>query len=52
MLKALFFLVTMLVSTLKERRDLALENLVFRQQLAVFKRSCQRPQLRKTDRLF
>ena len=52
MRKALFFLVTMLVSALKERRELALENLVLRQQLAVFKRSCQRPRLRNTDRLF
>ena len=51
MLKALFFLVTMLVSALKERRELALENLVLRPQLAVFKRSCQRPRLRSTDRL-
>ncbi len=52
MQKALFFLVTMLVSALKERRELALEVLVLRQPLAVFKRSCQRPRLRNPDRLF
>ena len=52
MRKALFFLVTMLVSALKERRELALEHLVLRQPLAIFKRSCQRPRLRNTDRLF
>ncbi len=52
MLKALFFLVSMQVSALKERRELALKNLVLRQQLAVFKRSCQRLRLRNTDRLF
>ncbi len=52
MLKALFFLLSVLVSTLKERPELALEILVLRQQLAVFKRSCPRPRLRNTDRLF
>ena len=33
-------------------RDIALENLALRQQLAVFKRKCPRPRLRRTDRLF
>ena len=33
-------------------RQLALENLALRQQLAVYKRTVPRPRLRKTDRLF
>jgi putative transposase len=33
-------------------RDLALENLALRQQLAIFKRRHPRPRLRSTDRLF
>lgn len=32
--------------------DLALENLVLRQQLAILKRPKKRPQIRKKDRLF
>ena len=34
------------------RRDLLIENLVLRQQLAVYARRRQRPPLRDTDRLF
>jgi len=33
-------------------RDIALENLALRQQLAVFKRKCPRPRLRGRDRFF
>jgi hypothetical protein len=33
-------------------RQLALENLALRQQLAVYKRTTTRPKLRRTDRLF
>jgi hypothetical protein len=33
-------------------RDIALENLALRQQLAVLKRKCPRPRLRRTDRFF
>jgi hypothetical protein len=33
-------------------RQLALENLALRQQLAVYKRTVNRPRLRRTDRLF
>ena len=33
-------------------REMALENLALRQRLAVFKRHCPRPRLRKADRLF
>ena len=34
------------------RGEIALENLALRQQLAVYKRHCPRPRLRKGDRLF
>jgi len=33
-------------------KELALENLALRQQLAVMKRQCPRPRLRKVDRWF
>ena len=33
-------------------RQLALENLALRQQLAVYKRTASRPKLRRNDRLF
>jgi len=33
-------------------RQLAIENLALRQQLAVYKRTATRPRLRTTDRLF
>ena len=39
-------------SALSRHRDLALENLALRQQLAIFKRRHPRPSLRPTDRLF
>ena len=39
-------------SALKPRRDLALENLALRQQLAILKRKRQRPHLTAGDRLF
>ena len=37
---------------LRDPRDLAVENLVLRQQLAVLKRKRKRPRLRKGDRIF
>src|SRR5262245_66149769 len=49
LLSLLFSLVR---STLKERRDLALENLALRQQLAVLKRLQKRPPIENKDRLF
>src|SRR2546426_11937355 len=52
MLNALFSLLSLLLSAFKERRELALENLALRHQLAVFKRSCRKPALRYRDRLF
>ena len=39
-------------SAFSRHRDLALENLALRQQLAIFKRRHPRPSLRPTDRLF
>jgi putative transposase len=39
-------------SAFSRHRDLALENLALRQQLAIFKRRHPRPNLRPTDRLF
>ena len=40
------------LSALQPRRDLALENLALRQQLAVLRRTSSRPQLEDHDRLF
>ena len=39
-------------SSLKARRELALENLALRQQLAVLRRHAQRPKLSRADRAF
>jgi hypothetical protein len=44
--------VGVLRALLRSRRDLALENLLLRQQLAVALRSQRRPRLRQRDRLF
>jgi hypothetical protein len=48
----LFSFVGTLVTSAKSRRELAVENLVLRQQLAVFKRSVKRPKITATDRAF
>jgi putative transposase len=48
----LFLFISTLVSIIKLRRDLALENLALRQQLAVYQRCHPRPQIRQLDRLF
>jgi len=48
----LLLLTTFFTSNFKERRDLALENLALRQQLAVLKRERKRPVIKKRDRLF
>lgn len=40
------------VSVLKSRRDLALENVALRHQLMMFQRQSGRPQLKDRDRLF
>ena len=52
MIEALFLLVSFLKSGLKNRTELALENLALRQQLAILKRNRPHPRLRRTDRLF
>src|SRR5205809_2196990 len=49
---ALFGLLLRLLGSPANLRDIALENLALRQQLAVFKRKCPRPRLRRTDRFF
>ena len=45
-------LVPALISAFKARRELALENVALRQQLAVLRRSVKRPQLSNVDREF
>ena len=45
-------LVPALISAFKARRELALENVALRQQLAVIRRSVKRPRLSKVDRGF
>ncbi len=45
-------LVPALISAFKARRELALENVALRQQLAVLRRSVKRPRLLKVDRVF
>jgi putative transposase len=52
MIKPLFYMVALLSVGFKQRRELALENLALRQQLALFNRNQKRLQLRRTDRLF
>src|SRR5215510_11515253 len=52
MLGVLITFISTLISIFKRRRNLALENLALRQQLAVFKRRHPRPKLQPTDRLF
>ncbi len=49
---ALNGIAALLVVFIKSRASLAAENLALRQQLAVFKRSVKRPQLRRRDRIF
>lgn len=51
MLALLGSLLRLLVSPANVR-DIALENLALRQQLAVFKRKCPRPRLQRRDRFF
>jgi hypothetical protein len=51
MLRFLTSIVMLARALLKSRRDLALENLALRQQLAVLKVKTRRPRLRPGDRL-
>src|SRR5438132_13675975 len=52
MILLLFHLLRVLPFLFGGHRQLALENLALRQQLAVYKRTAPRPKLRRTDRLF
>jgi putative transposase len=52
MVSALLHLLRLLPFLCGGSRELALENLALRQQLAVYKRTTNRPKLRRTDRLF
>src|SRR5215813_7165993 len=52
MISTLLHLVRLFPVLCGGHRQLALENLALRQQLAVYKRTVPRPRLRKTDRLF
>ena len=50
MIKALFYMLALLSVGFKQRRELALENLALRQQLAVCNRNHKRLQLQRTER--
>ena len=52
MIETLHWLAIFIIAALRERRDLALENLALRQQLGVLKRRKGVPRLKKVDRLF
>ena len=52
MTKWLSILLHSLTSLLRTRRDLAFENLLLRQQLAVLTEKCARPQLSAAGRSF
>ena len=52
MIDLLYALLAAARSSLKAQRELALENLALRQQLAILKRRSKRPKLTKTDRAF
>ncbi|MBW1903767.1 MAG: transposase [Deltaproteobacteria bacterium] len=52
MLHLLYVLLATARSSLKPQRDLALENLALRQQLAIVQRKTKRPKLTKADRAF
>src|SRR5262245_110856 len=52
MIALLLHLLRVLPFLVGDHRQLALENLALRHQLAVYKRTATRPRLRATDRLF
>ncbi len=52
MIKLLRTVLTSVVSAFRTRRDLALENLALRQQLALFRQTGRRPRLSDADRAF
>ncbi len=45
-------IVLFLRTLLRDRAELAMENLALRQQLAILEQTAKRPQLRKRDRIF
>ena len=52
MLSRLFVVLKTVLSLFKSRRQLTLENLALRQQLAMLKPSVKRPRVSPADRLF
>ena len=52
MLNCLIFLLETIGAVFKSRRQLALENLALRQQLAMLKQSVKRPRVSTIDRVF
>ena len=52
MVSRLIAILTAVRSSLKSRRQLALENLALRQQLAMLQQSVKRPRISNVDRLF
>ncbi len=52
MLHLLYALLATARSSLRPQRELALENLALRQQLAIVQRRTKRPKLTRTDRAF
>ena len=52
MILAILRLLSLVLTALRQRSDLALENLALRQQLAVLRRQRRRPWIRKLDRVF
>src|SRR6266849_1439791 len=52
MLNGLSLLLSFVRAALRDRRELALENLALRQQLIVLKRTDKRPRIQNKDRLF
>ena len=52
MLRCWIFLLETIGAVFKSRRQLALENLALRQQLAMLKQSAKRPRVSVADRLF
>ncbi|MBN1773913.1 MAG: hypothetical protein JXB32_21815, partial [Deltaproteobacteria bacterium] len=52
MLATLLALLHGVIDILRSRRDLTVENLALRQQLAIYERTVPRPKLNASDRLF
>jgi putative transposase len=52
MLATLLAILNGAIDVFRSRRDLTIENLALRQQLAIYKRTVARPKLRAADRMF